>query len=59
MLCCYTVIIKAYRFKYNWFFSKNLIISLKIAQLLVYHKSYLIEKQSIKYGNIPLVVHFN
>ena len=25
----------------------------------VYHRSYMIEKQLIKYGNIPLGVHFN
>ena len=31
----------------------------KIAHLRVYHKTHLIKKQIIKYGNILLGVHFN
>ena len=30
-----------------------------MAHLRVYHRTYLIKKQFIKYGNIPLGEHFN
>ena len=53
VLCCYTVIIKAYRFKYNYYYF------LRIAHLRVYHKTHPIRKQFFKYGNILLGVHFN
>ena len=42
-------IFKAYRFKYNCIFTK----------VRVYHRTHLIKKQIIKYGNILLGVHFN
>ena len=56
VLCYYTVIIKAYRFKYK---PKKSNYFQKIAHLRVYHRTHLIKKQIIKYGNILLGVHFN
>ena len=59
VLCYYTVIFKAYRFKYNGFFYQKSYYFPKIAHLRVNHKTHLIKKQIIKYGNILLEVHFN
>ena len=59
VLCYYTVIFKPYRFKYNWIFYQKSYYFPKIAHVRVYHRTHLIQKQIIKYGNIILGVLFN
>ena len=57
VLCYYTVIFKAYRFKYNCIFTKNPIIS---GRLHIFGSiTGPTKRQIIEYGNILLGVHFN
>ena len=48
ILCYYTVIIKAYKFKYN----RKILLFLEDRASIVYHRTYLIKKQYIIYNRL-------